>query len=424
MTGRLGKGPSPSSEPPPRTGHQQARPGRTRPPLLLVFSLTLTGILANTLINAPLPDIIADFGADEDVAGLIVAGATFPGIFVAPVIGLLADRFGRRKVLIPCLVVFGLAGLGAAFAPSLPVLIAMRLLQGFGSAGLINLAVVLLGDHWDGADRARLIGYNAAVLTVSVALFPALGGLLAAAGGWRWSFAPYGVALLTAFAVWRLLPHRETGIPPSVRQQVRDTLAVVRQPVVFAAVSFGFVLFVLIFGLFLTVMPFLLEELGLGPGQRGLVFAVPAAGATIAALSLGRVRGRLGGRRLLLGATVLFVIGFTTIGLASSLLVVFAGALLYGFGEGSSIPTVQDVVAGSAPESSRGAVVAAWVGAARAGQTAGPLAAGPLMDAIGPGPTFLVGGGVAALLLVGQLVVRADRMQTRRDEGVAVTSAP
>jgi MFS family permease len=388
-----------------------------------VFSLTVTGILANTLINAPLPDIIDDFGAGEDMAGLIVAGATFPGIFVAPIIGLLADRFGRRQVLIPCLVVFGLAGLGAAFAPSLAVLVAMRLLQGFGSAGLINLAVVLLGDYWEGPDRARLIGYNAAVLTVSVAIFPALGGLLAAVGGWRWSFAPYALALATAVAVWFLLPARAPGSPTTMREQIRDAVTVVRQPIVFAAVSFGFVLFILIFGLFLTVMPFLLEELGLGAGQRGLVFAVPAAGATAAALSLGRMRARFGGRKLLLASSGLFVIAFVTIGLASSLIVVFMGALVYGLGEGTSIPTVQDVVAGSAPEASRGAVVAAWVGAARAGQTAGPLIAGPVMESIGPGPTFVAGGALAAVLLVGQLVIRADRMQTRRDEGLAVTSA-
>ena len=58
---------------------------------------------------------------------------------------------------------------------------------------------------------------------------------------------------------------------------------------------------------------------------------------------------------------MLFVIGFVAIGLADALVVLFGGALLYGLGEGSSIPTVQDLVAGAAPEASRGAVVAAWV---------------------------------------------------------------
>jgi ACDE family multidrug resistance protein len=406
-------------------------PGRTlrvgggeRPPLVLVFSITLTGILANTLINAPLPDILEDFGVSDSWAGVLVAAATLPGIVIAPIIGLLADRFGRRKVLIPCLVVFGVAGVGAAFAPTFAVLIAMRLLQGFGSAGLINLAVVLLGDFWDGTDRARLIGYNAAVLTISVAIFPALGGVLAQVGGWRWSFAPYGLALATAVAVWFLLPHRATPDPVRMSQQVRDAIEVLKKPVVFGAVSFGFILFVLIFGLFLTAMPILLEDdFGLDSGARGLILAFPATGSTIAALTLGRTRARFGARRLLLASSLLFVIGFTTIGLANVLVLMFAGALLYGFGEGAAIPTVQDLVAGAAPEASRGAVVAAWVGAARAGQTVGPLLAGVSIGVLGPSTTFVVGGAIAGVLFVLQIVVRVDRIAARQVEAPAVTSA-
>jgi MFS family permease len=400
-------------------------PGRTaprlvdeppRPPLALVFSITVTGILANTLINAPLPDILDDFDLGDGAAGLLVAAATLPGIVIAPVIGLLADRFGRRQVLIPCLVIFGVAGVGAAFAPSFAVLLGMRLLQGVGSAGLINLAVVLLGDYWEGTDRARLIGYNAAVLTVSVAVFPALGGLLAQLGGWRWSFAPYALALVTAVAVWMLLPARAAPAPVPMRHQVRDAIVVLRRPVVFGAVSFGFVLFVLIFGLFLTAMPILLEDdFGLDAGVRGLVLAFPATGSTVAALTLGRTRTRFGARRLLLGSTVLFVVGFVTIGLANVLVLLFSGALLYGLGEGASIPTVQDLVAGQAPEASRGAVVAAWVGAARAGQTIGPLLAGVSLAVVGPSTTFVLGGAVAAALLLAQIVLRLDRVAVRGD---------
>jgi MFS transporter, ACDE family, multidrug resistance protein len=425
VTGRLGKRPPPAPGAAPEPDvRRRFDPGR-KPPLVLVFSITVTGILANTLINAPLPDILAEFDASNAAAGIIVAAATLPGIVVAPVIGLLADRFGRRAVLIPCLVVFGLAGVGAAFAPTLAVLVLLRLVQGFGSAGLINLAVVLLGDFWDGVDRARLIGYNAAVLTVSVAVFPAVGGLLAEAGGWRWSFAPYGFALVTAIAIWALLPPRATPVPVPVRRQVTDALAVLRRPTVFASVSYGFVLFVLIFGLFLTVLPILLEaEFGLTAGQRGFVLAVPATGATVAALSLGRLRTRFGGRRLLVTASILFVAGFLTIGLAPALVLLLFGAAIYGLGEGLAIPTVQDIVAGAAPESSRAAVVAAWVGAARAGQTVGPLLAGLSLGLLGPGETFVVGAGVAGALVVAQFVVRVDRRERRWQAGEAVTSGP
>src|SRR5205085_1519140 len=110
-----------------------------------------------------------------------VAAASLPGVVVAPIIGLGADRFGRRAVVLPCLVVFGLGGMAAMLAGSFPVLLAARLLQGFGAAGLVNLAVVMIGDRYDDpAERAAAIGRNGAVLTVGLAVLPALGGALTA----------------------------------------------------------------------------------------------------------------------------------------------------------------------------------------------------------------------------------------------------
>jgi ACDE family multidrug resistance protein len=407
--------PGPPTPAPPAAGK--------RPPLGLVFSVTVTGILANTLVNAPLPDILADFAVGDGAAGLLVAAATLPGIVMAPAIGLLADRYGRRAVLIPCLAVFGLAGVGAALAPTFGVLLALRLVQGFGSAGLINLAVVILGDHWEGAERARLIGYNAAVLAVSLAVFPAVGGALTQLGGWRWSFAPYAFALVTALAVWRLLPAQPRGEPQTVGEQVRGALAVVRRPVVLGVVAFGFVLFALIFGLFLTVLPILLaEDFDLDAGYRGLVLAVPATTSTIAALLLGRLRGRFGLSRLFLAANLLFVVGFATIGLAPTLGLVLLGALVYGFGEGLAIPSLQDAVVGRATEATRAAVVSVWVGAARAGQTVGPLLAGVALAGVGPSATFVIGAAVSGALFLSQLLVPVERWERQSAARAAVGS--
>ena len=181
-----------------------AWPGR-RPAPLLIWSITLTGITANTLVSPVLPDIVAEFGRDDSAAGLVVAAASLPGVLAAPVIGVLADRLGRRNVVVPCLAIFGVMGALAALAPSYWVLVAARFLMGIGTAGLINLAVVLIGDHWEGSERIRQVGRNAAVLTAGLALLPLTSGLLAAAGGWRLSLAPSALALLTAVAAWVLL---------------------------------------------------------------------------------------------------------------------------------------------------------------------------------------------------------------------------
>jgi MFS transporter, ACDE family, multidrug resistance protein len=340
----------PPVPPPPAPGERPT--GRLRPPLPLIFSITITGILANTLVGPAIPDILDAFDQPDSHAGLFVSAGTLPGIVMAPVIGVLADRFGRRAVLTPCLVGFGCFGLLSALAPSFEALLALRLLQGIGSAGLINLAVVIIGDHWDGIDRAKLVGQNAAVLTVSLAVFPPVGGLLTELGGWRLSFAPYAAGIATALLIWRRLdPARPDG-NDTLRSQLGGARSAARHRDVLGSISIGFVIFMLIFGLFLTALPVHLErEFGLGAGARGLVIAAPALTSTISALRLGRLRARHGAVAMLAGAAVLFTIAFVVIGAAGSLPILVGGAMLYGFGEGLFIPTLQDVVAGAAPAS-------------------------------------------------------------------------
>jgi len=374
-----------------------------RPPLALVFSLTVTGILANTLVVPAVPDILHDFGVQESSAGLVVAFATLPGIVLAPVIGVLSDRYGRRAVLVPCLLLFGVAGLANAAAPSFAVLLVLRFVQGIGSAGLINLAVVIIGDHWTGVDRARVIGQNAAALTISLAVLPPLGGALADLAGWRAVFLPYGIALFTAAAVVRTLPHGARH-DVSLGDQLRQAAPFLRQRRVVAVVVTGIVVFLLVFGLVLTVLPvYLHDRFGVGASGRGLLLGLPAISSTVVALSLGRLRARLGTVALVLAGSGFFVVSFLGMAAAPSLVLLGLALLLYGIGEGLAIPVLQDEAAGAAPAASRGAVVAIWVGGARAGQTVGPVLGGVGLDGIGAQATFAVGAGVALLLAGGQL---------------------
>jgi MFS family permease len=378
----------------------------TRPPVSLVYAVTVTGILSTTLILPAIPDILDAFGQPAGRAGLLVAAGSLPGIVVAPLIGGLADRFGRRRVLVPCLALFGVAGGLGGLAPTFGFLVAARLLQGIGSAGLINLAVVIIGDHWTGEDRARTIGRNAAVLTVSLAVLPGIGGLLTEIGTWRLAFAPYLLALVTAAVVHRRLPEVDLGEPVPLRRQVHGAWQVLRRPLVAGTIANGVLVFVLIFGLYLATLPGLLQaEFGLGAGLRGLVAAVPALAATLVAFNLGRLKARWGRRRLVMASSALFCVAFLLIGAAPTLVVLFIGAALYGLAEGAAIPALQDAIVASTPAASRGVVMAIFVAGARLGQTAGPLMAGVGIAVLGPASTFLVGSGLAAALFVTQILV-------------------
>jgi len=393
-----------------------------RPSFAVILTITLTGIMANGLITAALPDIQDDLRLSGSQLGMLVAATTTPGILLAPIIGVLADRFGRREVVVPCLALFGVSGGLAAFAPGFGALLFLRFLQGVGSAGLVNLAVVLISDHWEGEERTRYIGRNSAALTASIVVLPPLGGLLTGLGGWRATFIPYWIALVSAAVVWIQLP-RSTRREGTLRAQLQQTVPVLRTPAVLGPVVLGMFVFVLIFGLFLTAVPLYLDdEFGMGPTGRGIVLGLPAITSTISALSLGRLRARFGLGPVLTAGLVLFVAGF---GLAAGVPLIAAvcvASLLYGAGDGLIIASLQDTVANVAPPEARGTVIATWVGFARFGQTVGPLATGVGLDAFGARWVFGIGAGIASLLALARGRLLAAAGESGRAEKLASRS--
>jgi len=373
-----------------------------RPSIWLIYSITLAGILANSLVTPNIPDILADLGQPDSRAGLLVASGPSPGIVLAPVVGVLADRFGRRQVLLPCLVVFTIGGLGAAIAPTFGVLIAARLVQGVGSAGLINLAVVLIADNWEGETRTRLIGRNSAVLTMALAILPSVSGLVASVSSWRWSLGLSGLAAVVAAAVAIKLPNTVPEAARTLGAQLQGARRAIRDPRVLTALIAGFLLFVVIFGVFLTALPVHLEnEFGLGPGARGLVLSSSAAGAAFASFNVARVRAIIPLRRLLVLSSVGIAIASLGVGLSPVIIGVVIAKLLYGLGDGLTISTLQDVVASAPAAEDRASVIAAWVSSVRLGQVVGPLAASALFAATSTSFAMVAGAalfGVVALM--------------------------
>ncbi len=372
-----------------------------RPPLWFIFSVTVSGILANSTLTPAIPDVLADFGQPDSKAGILVASGPLPGVLMAPVMGILADRFGRRRVLIPCLVLFGLAGLAAAAAPTFNLLLVARFVQGIGGAGLINLAVVLIADYWTGNERTRLIGRNSAILTLCLAILPGISGTLTDLFSWRAAVAASAFSLPVAVIGWQLLGDTKPGADRTLGDQLRGAAAVVRTPVVLAVVVTGFLLFMVIFGVFLTTLPVHLEsEFGLSAGERGLVLSSPAIGSTLGAFNLGRIRAAVSLRTVLVVGGLLISLAAAAMGLAPTILVVVVAAVFYGLGDGVAIPALQDVATSAAPEEQRASVMAAWVSSVRLGQTAGPLLFAAVYGLASTSVAMVVGAALFGLVTV------------------------
>jgi predicted MFS family arabinose efflux permease len=369
--------------------------------LTLILATTATGIMGNTLLAPAIPDILDTFDVGDGGAGLLIAATSAPGVVMAPIIGVLADRWGRRAVLVPCLAAFGTFGLGAALAPTFALLLVARFGMGLGAAGLINLSVVLIGDNWTGQDRTRLIGRNAAFLTFCLAILPPLGGLLTDLFNWRVALAPFGLALLASAYAWKILDPTRPAITQTIRQQLGGIGEVVRRPELVAVFLGGMVAFVMIFGVFLSTLPIhLRDQFGYGAGIRGLFLAIPAIPSTLVAFNLQRVRARVEVRPLLVGCSLFFAVGFLLIGASTAVVLVVVGCVVYGIGEGALIPTLQNQSIDLSPPEHRGAVVAVFVGSARLGQTIGPLGASALFAATSTFVALFVGTSLAVGLAV------------------------
>lgn len=374
--------------------------GATRPILPLVFVTTLTSIMGNSLLAPLIPDILETFDRPDGSAGLLVAAASLPGIAMAPIIGLLADRFGRRPVLTPCLFVFGLAGVFVATAPTFEIMLIARFCLGLGAAGLVNLAIVLISDHFDGDERTRWIGANSGVLTVALAAFPVVSGAIASAFGWRWALAPLSLGVFSALFAWRTLPPGRPEVQVSLRDQLAGARIAFTDRTILTSVIAAAVSFAVIFGVFLAALPTHLDdEFGLDAWGRGIVFGLPAITSSIAAFNLGRIRRRVGASTVAIVSAAAWTGSFLLLGLAGSLIVLCVGALAYGIAEGALLPTLQDAAMSRAPADQRAAVMAGWTAMARAGQTTGPLVAGALLAGPGSGAALLSGAvGAAALV--------------------------
>jgi len=155
-------------------------------------------MLDNTVVNVALPSIQAELGAR--VSGLALVLDAYILVFASLLLtaGSLGDRFGRRRVFRAGLVVFTAASALCGLAPTLPALVAARVLQAVGAAALLPGSLALLTAAFpDPRERVQAIGLWSGVSASALAAGPVIGGLLTDALGWRWVFfvnLPVGIA--------------------------------------------------------------------------------------------------------------------------------------------------------------------------------------------------------------------------------------
>lgn len=335
------------------------RPTGAAPDRARRAGLALTVVLAGMAMIGPFsidtpfpafPAMGADFGVGSDAMQWVVSAYMFAFAVMTPFHGPLSDALGRRPVIFGGLGVYVLASIGCALAPSLPVLLAFRVLQGLSAGGATIIGRTIVRDLYDGPEAQRLMSSIMMIFGVAPAIAPIIGGWLLGLGPWPgifWFIATFALVLIVAVALvipethpverrtplrlgamvsdlWRVATHGEF-----LRMSGAITLAFAGQFIYIGAASI-----------------FVVDLLGKGEQDFWMFFVPMISGVIVGAWISGRAAGRVNGRRLVMGAltfsvaaAVLNIVLALTFGPRLPYAVI--GPMLIALATGTAFPTVQ-----------------------------------------------------------------------------------
>jgi len=378
-------------------------PWRSRTVQVVLLS-TLLAPLGVPLVAPALPVLRDVFAVTDAQASLLVSAYFAVGVVVSPLVGLIADRIGRKRVLVTSLFAFAVSGGAAAFAPSFEALLVLRALQGTAAAGLFITTVTLVGDVFSGAQRNAVLGVNIAVLSTGAALFPILGGALVAIS-WNVPFLLYLLAVPVGLFAVRVLPEpdveRETHGVAYIAGALRSLAN--RE----AALLYGtaFTTELLTFGALITALPFLLAaEFELTPVLIGLVITAGEGAAIVASSLNGRFARHLSNVGLVAVGFAAYGVGLVVAWSAPSPAVVAAGAVAFGAGLGFSMPAVDAAISELVAGRYRAEAISLRNSTTFLGRAAGPVVFTGLAATVGGYRPLLLASGLVAFVLVGVAV--------------------
>ena len=369
--------------------------------LALILCVALIGVMGVSVTLPILPKLGDVFHLDAAGIALIITCFTLPSAFMTPVAGVLADRFGRKAVLLPGLALFACGGAGCALSGSFGALLAWRAVQGLGAAPLGILYGTLVGDLYEEADRPKIMGMVGATISLGTALYPALGGILGEMD-WTWPFWVSLCALPVGLLALRV-PLERPHAGMDWKRYGRESRAIILHPAAVGLFGLTFLCFCILYGPTITYFPLLADTLfRASPSQIGGVFTVASLGTAAIAMNLAWLGKKYPHRRLLLAAVGLYLAAQSLmlalpdrVGLLWWLaLPIFLG----GAAQGLSFPLLNARMTTLAPTRNRAIVMAMNGTVLRLSQSLSPLVFGIGWSLAGWRGPYAMGVGVALLI--------------------------
>lgn len=327
-----------------------------RAPLAVTFATSVAASSGASLLYPVLPLIASDLKIDPSEIGLVVVAFASPSIVLAPVFGVIGDRYSRRWMLILGLLLYGLAGSACAFATSLSSLLALRVLQGIGFSAITGLTLILISELLPEEKEIHGQGWKVVIDRVAMVGAPIAGGFLAAIS-WRLAFAPFFLCVPLALAGYLWMPETSRPGGGTLKQYFAETFLAMRVPRLRTAFAASFLRFFLDYGLFTYFSLFLALRYGATAATAGWLVGLSSVGSIITAISIGRIHRWMPPERFLVLAFTGSALGILLLPMQPPLWAVGIAVFVFGMAGGLISPLQKSLLTRNTQPSLRGGVI-------------------------------------------------------------------
>ncbi len=368
--------------------------------LQIMFGITLAYIMGVASITPAFPKIVKELNISVKDVGLLITAFSFPGILLVPFLGVVADRWGRKRIIIPFLMLFGIAGGLCFFVRDFKLLLILRLIQGIGAAPLGSLTVTIIGDLYSKKELVTAMGYNSSIRSIGSAGYPAIGGALAMMG-WYYPFILPVIAIPIGFFVLFNLKVPEPENKLHIREHLNIVWKKLRNRRIVGLLVIGIIIFIMLFGSYMTCFPLLLgNSFDASPLIIGLIMASVSLIAALISSQLGKINKLFSRKAILKMSFISYTLALLIIPLISQLWLFFIPVIIFGIAHGMSIPVIQALFAEAAPLKYRATFMSVSGMTFRVGQTLGPFLIGLVMGVWGIGGAFYAGALLSIVMFI------------------------
>ncbi|MBM4762810.1 MFS transporter [Bacillus sp. B15-48] len=372
-----------------------------------ISSIPLILVLGNSMLIPILPKMKSELGISQFQVSLVISVFSISAAIMIPILGYLSDRFTRKAVIIPALILYGgggiLAGAASAwFTNAYLWVLAGRVMQGIGAAGTTSMAMALSGDLFKGGEQSKVLGLVETSNGFGKVISPIIGSLLALLVWYAAFFAfPIFCLISILLTIFFIKEKRREQEPPPVGKYVKGLLSVfkVEGRWLFATYLTGATCLFTLFGVLFYISDILETQYKIDGVLKGAILAIPLLFMTITSYITGSKIGknmRLMKTLIVIGL-LLMTASFASLVFFRNLIPFFSILVISSIGTGLALPCINSFITGSVSMNRRGFVISLYGSVRFLGVAIGPPIYGALMEWSRTG-LFLTTAGLTLLV--------------------------